>query len=165
MTTCITNVSATVKSKLTKVGGPRHACGGTLRPAMGKKSGKPSPTPLGLDIARLRKERGWSQMDLVQRSGQTSVGMIESGQRVNPQFGTVKAIADALGVDPLMLGKKPGAEPLPEALAEFMGTSTGQTVTPEELEWLRGLRARGKRPTLKTYFEALATLRSMEDEP
>lgn len=55
-------------------------------------------TTLGVNIRRLRGERGWTQDQLGKYAETTSVGMIESGARADPAASTVIAIAGALGV-------------------------------------------------------------------
>lgn len=126
---------------------------------MAKRGSK--TTALGRDIREHRLKLGWSQKELAKRAKVSSVAMIESGQRKSPHFKIVKAIAEALGVDPNILGKSKTEEPLPEALVEFLASPDGRDVTKEEVAALRSLRARGKRPTKDTYYWGLKTLRSM----
>ena len=71
-----------------------------------------------------------------------------------------------LGVDPgdIFLSEET-LPPMSKALREFLRSPDGKTATKDEIEELRRLPARGKRPTVDTYFWALKTLRSMVDDP
>lgn len=55
-------------------------------------------TTLAVNIRRLRKARGWSQKQLAQAAGTTTVAMLESGKVLNPKADTIIGIAGALGV-------------------------------------------------------------------
>jgi transcriptional regulator with XRE-family HTH domain len=59
---------------------------------------------VGLNVKRIRSERGWSQEKLGFESGldRTYISGIERGAR-NPTVRVLKEIADALGVRPAIL--------------------------------------------------------------
>ena len=59
---------------------------------------------VGLNVKRIRSERGWSQEKLGFESGldRTYISGIERGAR-NPTVRVLKEIADALGVRPALL--------------------------------------------------------------
>ena len=68
---------------------------------------QPDPQPaLGEAIRQLRNKRGLSQEDLAHAAGVTTgtVSTIERGNS-NPTWGTVKRIAQALGVTIVVLAK------------------------------------------------------------
>ena len=55
---------------------------------------------VGLRIANLREEAGWSQEDLNERSGvdRSYIGSVESGGKHSLTLDTVKRVADAFGI-------------------------------------------------------------------
>jgi transcriptional regulator with XRE-family HTH domain len=127
--------------------------------AMGKPQREVLPW-VAANIKRFRDERGWSGEELAQRAGLSSVKMIEAGKYT----GSVKAliaIADALGVSVNDIIADPGA-PLPPALGEFLRTPGAAEIKPAEIEFLKGIHARGRRPTTDSYCWALKSLRDME---
>lgn len=72
----------------------------------------PALRALGPNVARLRKERGWSQEDLAHESGVmpfTAISKIERGIR-NPTVTTTERLARALGVS---IGELLGERPRP----------------------------------------------------
>ena len=117
---------------------------------------------IGVRIKALREQRGMTQRDLADLAGLSSVAMIES-RGDTMRYETAKALAGALGVSiEEIYGDE---EPQPsEALSAFLRSPGAADVTPEEVEQLRRLRARGKRPTEDTYYWALKMLRSMGEE-
>jgi transcriptional regulator with XRE-family HTH domain len=68
-------------------------------------SGRPQPA-LGKAIRQLRQKRGLTQVALGEKAGITgrSLSLIERGH-ANPTWGTVKSIAEALGVSMGELGR------------------------------------------------------------
>ena len=70
---------------------------------------------LGMRIALLRAEKGWSQAELARRSGvsTSAVGMYEQGRR-EPSLGLLVRLAQELGVttDYLLTGEPPASDPL-----------------------------------------------------
>lgn len=69
--------------------------------------GPDQPQPaLGEAVRQLREKRGFTQERLAQDAGVTTgtVSLVERG-RSNPAWGTVKAIADGLGVSMAELAK------------------------------------------------------------
>jgi transcriptional regulator with XRE-family HTH domain len=70
-----------------------------------RRSDQPQPA-LGKAIRQLREKRGMTQEALAQDAGVTvgHMSMIERGHS-NPTWGTVKGIAEALGVTIAELGK------------------------------------------------------------
>ncbi len=72
---------------------------------MMRHSDRPQPA-LGKAIRQLRQKRGLTQVALGEKAGITgrSLSLIERGH-ANPTWGTVKAIAEALGVSMGGLGK------------------------------------------------------------
>lgn len=79
----------------------------------------------GKRVAELRAMRGMTLQDLADKCGYTSrssVKKIESG-KVNVPTQKVKAIADALGVSPLVLM---GREEMPEADSYYINEETAQ---------------------------------------
>jgi len=59
---------------------------------------------VGLNVQRLRQEKGWSQEELAFRSGlhRTYVSGVERGKR-NPTVVVLERLARSLGVDPVEL--------------------------------------------------------------
>lgn len=59
------------------------------------------PVTIGKYLADLRAEKGISQRELAEKSGisNTEISRLESGKRVNPSPATLKAIAEAFGVE------------------------------------------------------------------
>lgn len=79
----------------------------------------------GKRVAELRAMRGMTLQDLADKCGYTSrssIKKIESG-KVNVPTQKVKAIADALGVSPLVLM---GREEMPEADSYYINEDTAQ---------------------------------------
>ena len=79
----------------------------------------------GKRVAELRAMRGMTLQDLADKCGYTSrssIKKIESG-KVNVPTQKVKAIADALGVSPLVLM---GREEMPEADSYYLNEETAQ---------------------------------------
>lgn len=65
------------------------------------RSANPNPStviPNGVEVARLRKQKGWTQQDLAEAAGYSKrkIEAIEAGQPTRPA--TLKDVADALGV-------------------------------------------------------------------
>lgn len=117
------------------------------------------------NIRRLREKRGWSQQELADRSGLSSVKQIELGKNVG-RVETLVTIANALGVtmDDLL---SENDVPLPEALATFISSPQGREMAPitdAEIEQLRKVPAYGKKPVVDTYYWALKMLRSMPED-
>ena len=75
---------------------------------------------LGMRIALLRAEKGWSQAELARRIGvsTSAVGMYEQGRR-EPSLGLLVRLAQELGVttDYLLTGEPPDSDPA--AVAEL----------------------------------------------
>ena len=75
---------------------------------------------MGVLVLRTRRLRMWTQGELAREAGisPTTISGIESGKISNPQFGTVRKLARALGVEPeeLLSSQQatggPGREPL-----------------------------------------------------
>lgn len=57
---------------------------------------------LSCNLKRYRKEAGLTQQDLAKRSSLSfsMVSKLESGEQSNPSFGTLKKLADGLGISP-----------------------------------------------------------------
>lgn len=55
---------------------------------------------MGAKIKEIRENLGWTQEELAERSGvaRVTISLIESGRTKNVMSGTIKAIANALGV-------------------------------------------------------------------
>lgn len=73
-----------------------------------------------LNSLRLARElRGWSQRELADRAGlkQAQISRLESGKR-EPRLSTVRALADALGVDSDRIFPKDHGADLRRALTE-----------------------------------------------
>lgn len=70
---------------------------------------------LGMRIALLRAEKGWSQAELARRIGvsTSAVGMYEQGRR-EPSLDLLVRLAQVLGVttDYLLMGETPDSDPL-----------------------------------------------------
>ena len=70
---------------------------------------------LGMRIALLRAEKGWSQAELARRIGvsTSAVGMYEQERR-EPSLGLLVRLAQELGVttDYLLTGEPPASDPL-----------------------------------------------------
>lgn len=126
---------------------------------MGAKKSKRSD--FGARLKKLREDRDLSQKALAERAGLSSVAMMESRYSA-PRYKTAQALAKALGITVEELyGDDLGA--IPEALATFLVSPAGRDATTSEIEALRRLQARGRRPTVDTYFWALKMLRSMAE--
>ena len=69
---------------------------------------------LGMRIALLRAEKGWSQAELARRIGvsASAVGMYEQGRR-EPSLGLLVRLAQEFGVttDYLLMGETPASDP------------------------------------------------------
>ena len=63
---------------------------------------------IGEKIARLRRERDWTQKELADKAGitQNQVSRIEKG-KTRPRGSTIETVAQALGVDPEELEHNP----------------------------------------------------------
>jgi transcriptional regulator with XRE-family HTH domain len=59
----------------------------------------------GEKLKRLRRGRGWTQQELSEVSGvaQSTIAQIEKMRREEPRPGTLKKLAEALGVSPAEL--------------------------------------------------------------
>lgn len=84
---------------------------------------------VGENLARIRERRMWTQAKLAQEAGvsPTTVSGIEGGRISRPHFGTLRKLAQALGVPPEELLGRSSAEP----------ASDGE---PMSLEWARSAR-------------------------
>lgn len=118
---------------------------------------------LARQLRAAREERNWTQAELAARArvGEATVKRIERG--LGARRGTVEALAKALGVRPSELSEP--REP-PEELLELidqwvagekMRPRLEPPVTPEEVEWLRGLAPEiwSELPFTETTLEAL----------
>lgn len=118
---------------------------------------------LRANIIRLRGSRGWTQRELAERAGLSTVAMIESGARGSkPSHETVRKIAAAFGMEVDELYDDP-SEPQPPMPAELRAFLVGAgDVEPEEVDFLRKLVKRGfvSGPTVRTYGYALDMIRS-----
>jgi transcriptional regulator with XRE-family HTH domain len=136
---------------------------------MGKRTGyhatmpaKTKASPVGRNLSRIRRalRPRMTQADLAAKSGisRATIANLETGFSGNPEYETVRALADALGVKALDLyagitGAMP-VEPLVEALlASPMRAQLAPT--DDELAWLRGLGTLdfgGVNPTPESLF-------------
>ena len=73
----------------------------------------PEPITMGDRIKQLRKERGWSQQDLENRSGVSKpvINLIENNRTKNVSYGNMIALANAFEVDPNWLAGIPTDKP------------------------------------------------------
>jgi transcriptional regulator with XRE-family HTH domain len=62
---------------------------------------------LACNLRRLRLGKGYTQKHLVAVTGCSSVAMIEGGRVPNPRYGTVVALAAALGTTVAALYREP----------------------------------------------------------
>jgi len=111
------------------------------------------------NIKRFRAEKKMTQEELASRAGLSSVKMIESGRNI-VSIKSLHSIAKALDVSVYDLLEDPN-DAMPEALYAFLQTPAAADITPDEIEQLKRLRARGKRPTEATYYIALQAIRTM----
>lgn len=126
---------------------------------MVRKRAVPLPM-LAANLRRLRQDRGLTQEQLADAAEISSVKMIETGKNI-PSVPVLIRLARVLDCSLGHLVSDPG-EPLPEALERFLQTPSARDVSADEIEELKLVRARGKRPTETTYYLALQMLRSME---
>jgi transcriptional regulator with XRE-family HTH domain len=87
----------------------------------------------GRNLAALRERRMWTQARLAEEAGvsPTTVSGIESGRISRPQFGTLRKLAGALGVEPRELVSVEGVAPSDLSLEWAMSSG--------EAEFERGL--------------------------
>lgn len=117
---------------------------------------------VGENIRRLRNGRGWTQEELAERSGLSSVKMIETGRRTG-LVGSLRKIALALDV-PLAEIVAETDQEMPHALQRFLETPMGADVTDEEFDHLRALRFPGRTMTVQAYNLALLAIRATSEE-
>ena len=62
-------------------------------------------SPIYLRVKELREAKGWTQVDLSERSGvrRPTISAIENQQTSGVDFDVLERLADALGVDPALL--------------------------------------------------------------
>ncbi len=86
---------------------------------------------VGTNLAVIRERRMWTQARLAEEAGvsPTTVSGIETGRISRPHFGTLRRLANALGVDPQVL-----LSPEQSSSAEF--NKRGRPA-PLSLEWAR----------------------------
>ncbi len=79
---------------------------------------------VGARLTTMREQRMWTQGRLAQEAGvsPTTVSGIESGRISRPHFGTLRKLADALGVDPGELVSRPSPR-------------EGSVASPLSLDW------------------------------
>ncbi|WP_419821303.1 helix-turn-helix domain-containing protein [Anoxybacterium hadale] len=80
---------------------------------------------LSCNLKRYRKEAGLTQQDLAKRSSLSfsMVSKLESGEQSNPSFGTLKKLADGLGISPADLLMK--ALSIEEQIDEYIAYKRG----------------------------------------
>ncbi len=111
---------------------------------------------VGTNLIVLRERRMWTQVRLAREAGvsPTTVSGIETGRISRPHFGTLRRLANALGVDPQAL-----LSPEPAFSAEF--NEQGR-LEPMSLEWAR---AAGEEEFEQRVEQApLKRLRSLSEE-
>jgi transcriptional regulator with XRE-family HTH domain len=104
----------------------------------------PNPQVIAKNVRRLRDSRGWTQEELAEGAGVSSVKMIETGHR-GGRVATLQKIARALEV-PLQDLFEDGGEDMTQGLADFLASSLANKITHADLGYLRSLRLPG--PTL-----------------
>jgi transcriptional regulator with XRE-family HTH domain len=111
---------------------------------------------VGTNLIFIRERRMWTQVRLAKEAGvsPTTVSGIETGRISRPHFGTLRRLANALGVDPQAL-----LSPEPALSAEFNERGRPE---PLSLEWAR---AAGEEEFEQRVEQApLMRLRSLSEE-
>ncbi len=92
----------------------------------------------GRNLVVLRERRMWTQVRLAAEAGvsPTTVSGIENGRISRPHFGTLRKLAEALGVEPHELLSTPGAvgDAAPTDLSLEWAMSSGEEEFERELE-------------------------------
>jgi putative transcriptional regulator len=112
---------------------------------MGRPPTRPAnPGALGANVRRLRTDRGWSQVELAQRSGlsRSTIVAVELGKYKSADMSTAEKIAAAFEVhlqDVAEIHLESG--PSGELVDEFLASPWAQAVGPsdDEIEWARSL--------------------------
>lgn len=95
---------------------------------------------IGRNLLLIRRSRMWTQGRLAEKSGvsPTTVSGIENGRILRPHFGTLRKVAEALGVEPeeLVSGRKPddGHEEAPTSLSLGWAMSAREEEFEREVE-------------------------------
>lgn len=92
----------------------------------------------GYKLTNLREGRGWEQRTLADRSGvsQSVISALESGKTVHPRAKTVRALAQALDVNPTQLLKRASPRPRTAAPAEKLENAPAPDLNREALRQL-----------------------------
>lgn len=109
---------------------------------------------------------GWTQRDLIDRSGVSNVKMIESGRRY-PKPKTQRKLAKTLHVAIWRLHLDAvGDMPVPDTLKQLMDSPVGQSITQEERGYLLALPSMlGRKLSYESYWKALEMLRTSAPDP
>lgn len=98
---------------------------------------------IGRRIRRLRRERGWTQADLAERTDLSldMIGRVERGN-ATPSLRSLKALACALGVPPMALladDGVPAGVAMPRARRYAYLIERLESLDDAELDWVIGL--------------------------
>lgn len=76
---------------------------------LGASGRKQRPGTFGINLLKLRRERGWSQRQLAEVSGvgRVTIANLERGAHKSPDAATLERLAGALGVPPGALWETP----------------------------------------------------------
>lgn len=117
------------------------------------------------NVKTLREKLGWSQQELIDRSGVSNVKMIESGKRY-PRPASQKKLASALSTPVWRLHVGRQGDDVPVALQQLKQSPIGASITGEEYEYLLALPSMlGRRMSYEAYWKALEMLRLTTPDP
>lgn len=97
---------------------------------------------IGERLVEARKSKGFSQPDLVRKSGvaERTIRDIESGVTQNPSTATVKRLAATLGIPAeQLMGDEPVERPAPKARQAPAGPKSAREALADETHYLRYL--------------------------
>jgi len=126
----------------------------------------------GEKIRQMRNAAGLSLHELADKAGlhKSNISEIENEKRFKPNLKTLERIAAALDcqVGDFFERSDEREASLPWGLHELIEDDRSRflyRITPEEIEWMKGIRFRPNlRPSKETYLEMLSTYRKLVTE-